>query len=211
MGRDQNTAVRKGNDHRALSTTLGTQTPSGRHSRQHGDTFSSRTPKHPQQPHLLFPTFPIISQWNIILRSNLALWSDQPWYPCCCYLVAKSCLTLATPWTVAHQAPLSMGFSKKEYWLIFPSPGDLPNPGIEPVSSAWQANSLLVRHLGNLTLIALPHFIKSQHRHKTRLPIDSQPCSLVAGREEVGFIFSPMGWTHQFSSFTFRSFVYGHM
>ena len=108
-------------------------------------------------------------------------------------LISQSCLTLATPWTVAHQAPLSMGFSKKEYWLIFPSPGDLPNPGIEPVSSAWQANSLLVRHLGNLTLIALPHFIKSQHRHKTRLPIDSQPCSLVAGREEVGFIFSPMG------------------
>ena len=43
-------------------------------------------------------------------------------------LVAKSCLTLVTPWTVAHQAPLSMGFSRQEYWsgLPFPSPGDLP-------------------------------------------------------------------------------------
>ena len=41
-----------------------------------------------------------------------------------------------TPWTVAHQAPLSMGFSRQEYWkgLPFPSPGDLPNPGIEPTS-----------------------------------------------------------------------------
>ena len=41
-----------------------------------------------------------------------------------------------TPWIVAHQAPLSMGFSRQEYWrgLPFPSPGDLPNPGIEPVS-----------------------------------------------------------------------------
>ena len=41
-----------------------------------------------------------------------------------------------TPWTVAHQAPLSMGFSRQEYWsgLPFPSPGDLPDPGIEPVS-----------------------------------------------------------------------------
>ena len=40
----------------------------------------------------------------------------------------------ATPWTVARQAPLSMGFSRQEYWsgLPFPSPGDLPNPGIEP-------------------------------------------------------------------------------
>ena len=44
----------------------------------------------------------------------------------------------ATPWTVAYQAPLSMGFSRQEYWggLPFPSPGDLPNPGIEPRSPA---------------------------------------------------------------------------
>ena len=44
----------------------------------------------------------------------------------------------ATPWTVAHQAPLSMGFSRQEYWsgLPFPSPGDLPHPGIEPESPA---------------------------------------------------------------------------
>ena len=42
----------------------------------------------------------------------------------------------ATPWTVAHQVPLSMGFFRREYWwgLLFPSPGDLPNSGIEPVS-----------------------------------------------------------------------------
>ena len=47
-------------------------------------------------------------------------------------LVAKLCLTLAILWTVACQAPLSMGFSRQEYWsgLSFPSPGDLPNPGI---------------------------------------------------------------------------------
>ena len=45
---------------------------------------------------------------------------------------------LATPWTIAHQAPPSMGFSSQEYWsgLPFPSPGDLPNPGIEPGSPA---------------------------------------------------------------------------
>ena len=60
-------------------------------------------------------------------------------------LVAKSCLTLAIPWTVAHQAPLSMGFSRQEYWsgLPFPSPGDLPDPGIEPRSPTLQADSLL--------------------------------------------------------------------
>ena len=49
----------------------------------------------------------------------------------------------ATPWTVAHQAPLSMGFSRPGYWsgLPFPSPGDLPNPGIEPGSPALQADA----------------------------------------------------------------------
>ena len=55
-------------------------------------------------------------------------------------LVTKSCLTLATPWTIACQALLSMGFSCQEYWsgLPFPSPGDLPNPGIEPGSPSLQ-------------------------------------------------------------------------
>ena len=48
------------------------------------------------------------------------------------------------PWTVACQAPLSMGFSRQEYWsgLSFPSPGDLPDPGTEPRSPALQADSL---------------------------------------------------------------------
>ena len=50
----------------------------------------------------------------------------------------------ATPWTVAHQAPPSMEFSRQEYWnrLPFPSPEDLPNPGIEPGSPTLQADAL---------------------------------------------------------------------
>ena len=49
-----------------------------------------------------------------------------------------------TPWTVAHQSPLSMGFSRQDYWseLPFPSPGDLPNPGIKPRSPELRADSL---------------------------------------------------------------------
>ena len=51
-------------------------------------------------------------------------------------LVAKSCPILATPWTVAHQAPLPMGFSRQQYWsgLALPSPGDPPDPGLKPTS-----------------------------------------------------------------------------
>ena len=50
----------------------------------------------------------------------------------------------ATPWTVAYQASMSMGFTKQEYWsgLPFPSPGALPNPGIEPTSPTLQADTL---------------------------------------------------------------------
>ena len=57
----------------------------------------------------------------------------------------------ATPWTVAHQAPLSIGFSRQEYWsgLPFPSPEDIPDPGIELRSPALQADSLLLSHRRN--------------------------------------------------------------
>ena len=50
----------------------------------------------------------------------------------------------ATPWTVAYQAPPSMEFSRQEYWsgLPFPSPGDLPDPGVKPGSPALQADAL---------------------------------------------------------------------
>ena len=58
-------------------------------------------------------------------------------------LLSHVCLSV-TPWTVARQAPLSMGFSRQEYWsgLPFPSPSDLPHPGIKPVSPALQVDSL---------------------------------------------------------------------
>ena len=67
----------------------------------------------------------------------------------------------ATPWTVAYQAPSSMGFSRQEYWsgLPFPSPGDLPNPGIEPGSPALRQMLYCLSHQGspsnvrNLTML----------------------------------------------------------
>ena len=59
-------------------------------------------------------------------------------------LVTQSCLTLCEHIELAPQAPLSMGFSRQEYWsgLPCPSPWDLPNPGIKPRSPALQADSL---------------------------------------------------------------------
>ena len=58
--------------------------------------------------------------------------------------MAQSCSTLCDPMTVAYKAPLSMEFSRQEYWsaLPFPSPGDLPDPGTEPKSPALRADTL---------------------------------------------------------------------
>ena len=76
------------------------------------------------------------------MLNHWATWEAhrKRWWWCFVY---KSFPTLVTPWTVVHQAPLSMGFSRQEHWsrLSFPSP-DLPDPGIKPGSPALQADSL---------------------------------------------------------------------
>ena len=67
-------------------------------------------------------------------------------------LVSKSCPTLVTPWTVCSLPGSSvMGFSRQEYWsgLPFPSPGDLPDPGIEPRSPVLEADSLPLSYKGS--------------------------------------------------------------
>ena len=79
----------------------------------------------------------------------------------CVSLIARVCAQSAqlsvTPRTVGHQAPLSMGFPRQEYWsgLPFPPPGDLPDPGIEPESPAFSAlpeDSLPLSQWGSLLL-----------------------------------------------------------
>ena len=81
--------------------------------------------------------------------------------------VAQSCPTVCDPWTVAHQAPPSMGFSRQEYWsgLPFPSPGDFPDPGIEPRSPTLQADTLTSAPPGKPkdTLKYLQEFKKAMH------------------------------------------------
>ena len=66
----------------------------------------------------------------------------------CVCSVAQCCLALCDLMDCSLQAPLSMGLPRQEHWsgLPFSSPGDLPNPGIEPASPAWQADSLPLSH-----------------------------------------------------------------
>ena len=73
-----------------------------------------------------------------------------------------------TPWTVARQTCLSTGFSRPEYWsgLPFPSPGDLPDPGIKPGSPALQADSLLSESPGKPIAPVIRRLIKSSNRRE---------------------------------------------
>jgi len=103
------------------------------------------------------PPQPAPAQASIISLCNPSL--SPPLQGCLCMLSRLSRIQLMTLWTVARQAPLSMGFSRQEYWsgLPFPPPGDLPDPGIEPKSlispalaggfftssTAWEAQGCL--------------------------------------------------------------------
>ena len=110
-------------------------------------------------------------------------------------LVSQSCPT-ATPWTVACQAPLSMEFSRQEYWggLPFPSPGDLPNPRIKPGSPALQADSLPPEPPGKLLCDLGQVFIHSSvDRHLNYLYFLSITNNAAMNIHVEGFV-----WTYVF-------------
>ena len=92
-------------------------------------------------------------------------------------LVAKSCPILCNPWTVAHQAPMSMGFSRQEYWsgLLFPSPGDLPYPGIEPTTPASPALA------GGFFTTKPPIELQCAHQALTNLQLTKELWPLAKG------------------------------
>ena len=83
---------------------------------------------------------------------------------------------LEIPWTIAHQAPLSMGLSQQEYWsgLTFPSPGDLPNPGIKPASPALQADSFTAEPSGKPSE-CYTHQILPAYLLSVKCPISKSP------------------------------------
>ena len=109
-------------------------------------------------------------------------------------LLAKSCRTLTTSWTVACQAPLSTDFSRREYWsgLSFPSPGDLLDPVIKPVSPALQADYLPTKLQGKLLCIpslksGLHHFSPAHsNREKAMAPHSSTHAWKIPWAEEPG-------------------------
>ena len=104
--------------------------------------------------------------------TSLLPMNAQGWFPLKVKVKSLSHVRLfATLWTVAHQVPPSVGFSRQDYWsgLQFPSPGDLSNPGIEPRSPTLQADTLTSEppeKLGlTFHLLALQGNLKSLHQH----------------------------------------------
>ena len=113
-----------------------------------------------------------------------------------------SCVQLfATPWTIAHQAPLSMGFSRQEYWsgLPFPSPGDLPDPELELGSPELQADSLPLSHQGSpglpikTLLWLLPTPVWSTRRSRSAFSqLRQSSCSTVRATAGPGASLDPV-------------------
>ena len=110
----------------------------------------------------LHPTFPLSPMDKTIItpspqngNNNINKYSRSTLWNLLCYCSVVSD-SLATPWTVAHQAPLSVGFPGQEYWkrLPFPSPGDLPDTAIEPVSPSLAGRFFTSEPPGN------PHTMK---------------------------------------------------
>ena len=89
--------------------------------------------------------------------------------------------SFATPWTAAHQAPLSMGFSRQEQWsgLPCPPPGDRPNPGIEPTSPALQVDSLPLSNF--ISLFTVMHWRRKWQPTPVSLPGESQGWESLVG------------------------------
>ena len=93
----------------------------------------------------------------------------------CCCLVTKSCLILCDLWTIACQAPLSLGFPRQDYWsgLPFPSPGHLPDPGIIPASPALAGGLFTTEPPGK------PKYTIEIHKYKVNLILaESTKCEI---------------------------------
>ena len=108
-----------------------------------------------------------------------------------CFNSVRLCVTL---WTVARQAPLSMGFSRQENWSGLPCslPGDLPNPGIEPRSLALQANSLLSEPPGKLMPPHVNNSLGNELHYLEQYFFSSNGPSLFTWRTISGYLRSDL-------------------
>ena len=130
---------------------------------------------------------------SVVIRSLLCM---------CMRAVSLSCVRLfAAPWTVAHQAPLSVGFSRQEYWsgFPFPSPGDLPGPGMEPgvlqivYQLSYQGIPRVLKSWSQCVFTDANHSVSSPEQTIPSIPV-SQSCKTQAAK---GFPCFCQNWLHK--------------
>ena len=138
-------------------------------------------------PAIIFWVLATFSNFTCIILLS-SWWSWSWWHAFLLLLFSHSVLStsLCPPWTVAHQAPLSVGFPRQEHWngLPFPSPRDLqPRVEISKPKFAWQANSLLLRHLGNPgpELVKHKKILLKSTNHMYFEPITQQASTVAFG------------------------------
>ena len=107
-----------------------------------------------------------------------------------------------TPGTAAHQAPQSMGFSRQEYWsgLPFPSPGDLPDPGIEPRSPALEADALTSEPPGKPEKFNLPRLNQEEIEIMNNLNTSTEIEAVIKNLPPKNKSPGPDGFTREFSN-----------
>ena len=115
------------------------------------------------------------------------VWDSHVLTCVCACMCAQYVQFFVTPWTVAHQAPLSRAFSRHEYWsgLPFPPPRDLPDPGIKPmspVSSPMHADSLLLTHWGSPHTYTLLNLKQINNKNLLYSTGNSAPCNILNGK-----------------------------
>ena len=104
--------------------------------------------------------------------------------------------SFATPWTVAYQAPLSMRFPRKGCWngLLFPSPGDLPNPGLKPASYALASEFFTTEPSGKPLQMFLKTFVENPSeliKQESALDTFQDSKIIAAGRDEIAYNLHP--------------------
>ena len=138
----------------------------------------------------------VLGVWKVqsTLTCPSASWKDVedsvcPWSVCACTCAECSVMSDSeTPWTVAHQAPLFMGFSRREYWsgVPFPPLGDLPMPGIEPASlmsyslarGFFTTSATWILHQIDFLLKNRQHLVRLLWLHCASVPVSwSDPCT----------------------------------
>ena len=148
---------------------------------------------------LFASSFTVFLFWHLRVPTGPRPWTRNKWDPPCVESVSHIWL-FVTPWAVSHQALLSMGFPRQEYWsgLPFPSPGDLPNPGIPFKCLSFPPGEYFA-HFRRLNI-----YLKNDYRLVSHLPFPfPQFPILKMQKPRLGLFDLPLGYSEKQTAYYF--------